>query len=167
MKTRTVSVTATFMSNVISNAEKSGYYMSKSVQKLTCPDCGSRHVKVFHSCKDETKYEKIYACTCGWRMLFSKRIKTIKKICKTEGCNVILPKGRDTYCYKCQPYEIGEGNTNSVNKFDTKRICRTNGCNVILPKERKAYCYKCRPHKIKDNTNSDTKEVASKTNIIM
>ncbi len=62
------------------------------------------------------EFSTVHACPCGHRVWFTKDadkapsaspvIATPQKelrYCKTEGCDVILPKERKAYCYKCRP----------------------------------------------------------------
>jgi len=135
METKVTRTKTMFKGEIISGAKKAGYYQSKGGQLLVCPDCGAKQVIVFLGPKrnPEVKHDKIYACPCGWRRIFLKTQRkeptkpTTKRICKVDGCNVVLPAERKAYCYKCRPYKP----KNSENKKEAESKSKASD-NVIM-----------------------------------
>jgi hypothetical protein len=86
------------------------------IKTASCKRCKSGKMLVFRAKEKGGTYHTARACTCGYREFFGwgydKSTTTTKdkkptnpeaSICKSEGCNNTLPKGRTAYCHSCRP----------------------------------------------------------------
>ncbi len=97
------------------------------------------------------------ACSCGYRAVIKIKFTSIeKRICATNGCNVILSKlDPNDVCFKCRKakgiapaYETNQPkhavNTKSQN-IPPVKVCNRKNCNNTVPPTRKSVCYECLP----------------------
>jgi len=90
------------------------------------------------------------ACSCGYRAVMKMKFTPIKKrICATEGCNVVLnPSDPNTVCYRCRQTEgiaTAYPPKHNSDPQSQVKVCNRKNCNNPVPEGRSAVCYSCLP----------------------